>query len=156
MAEEASAPRGRSSVPFLLASLGLALLLLLLIVAPKYAELARQVECQQKLKAIATCLKVYSAACPEGTPFINWAVSQGHLAAEETICPSSGDSASNYVIVPFPSRPARNDDVLVFEPKSNHGGDGGNFVFADGHATFARSGRYDELETGVRSRTAGR
>jgi prepilin-type processing-associated H-X9-DG protein len=35
--------------------------------------------------------------------------------------------------------------VVVYEPKSNHDGVGGNFLYADGHVEFVRVPEYDEI-----------
>ena len=60
---------------------------------------------------------------------------------DRLICPSSGLQHSNYMIV-RPTPPIDNRTVVVYEPKSNHG-DGGNFLFADGHASFINGKQYD-------------
>ena len=35
--------------------------------------------------------------------------------------------------------------VIAYEPKSNHGNEGGNVAFADGHVEFIKGQRYDDL-----------
>ena len=61
-------------------------------------------------------------------------------------CPSSGLEKYNYVLVSLPGsdQPIDGRTVILYEPKSNHG-DGGNFLFTDGHASFVRGREYDRL-----------
>jgi len=35
--------------------------------------------------------------------------------------------------------------VVIDKPRSNRGGEGGNFLYADGHSMFFRVPQYDEL-----------
>jgi len=96
-------------------------------------ELQRRLVCASNLQGIAT-----SSATTR------------QIDLRLLICPSSGALISNYVIVQLrEGMPIDDRAVIAFEPKSNHGGEGGNFVFADGHAEFVLVPAYDELVNSV-------
>ena len=92
-------------------------------------ELQRRLVCIENLKRFATS--------PAAT---------GKLDPQSLICPSSGSSTCNYVLVPLRQGvPIDDRAVIAYEPKSNHGGEGGNVVYADGRASFVPVPVYDEL-----------
>ncbi len=128
-------------------------ILVLMPLRDRVLELNRRIICGSNLKGIATSWKIYvrdDGLAPARA--IELLIERGHLSREQMICPASGLSESNYVIVPFSqNKPVDHRDVVAFEPKSNHG-DGGNFVFPDGHAAFVKGDAYDQLVARAKAR----
>lgn len=110
-------------------------------------ELRKRLICTSNIKNVGTTLKIYSVA-DQGSldTYIEWAVASGLIDPSSTICPSSGLSKCNYVwIPPLDTASIESNAVIMYEPKSNHRGEGGNILFADGHAEFVRGAEYDRL-----------
>ncbi len=109
---------------------------------PPLRERANRFRCQANLKAIGIAARIYRldyAGAEE--PTIDWLVNAGHLTQDQVICPSSGLARSSYVL----QLPAADGEPFVYEPKSSHGGVGGNVVFGDGHVAFLRGEEYDRV-----------
>ncbi len=122
-------------------------ILVLMPLRNRVLELNRRIICGGNLKAIAINSKVYAQDLPtDAAPSVAWLIHRGHLSAGQTICPSSGVSTSNYILVSIDRTATHSPSIVVaYEPKSNHGGIGGNVVFIDGHATFVTGREYDRL-----------
>ncbi len=127
--------------------------LMLVIVLPPLLRargLSKRLACASNMAGIGTTIRTYTNEHQgEGVPTLDWMVEQGMLTEKQLICPSSGLETSNYIHVSFPGGPVDNRAVAMYEPKSNHGDKGGNFLFADGHATFIRVPEYDRLIEGT-------
>lgn len=113
-------------------------------------ELSKRLVCASNMKAIGAAWKTYASDHPgEGIPTLDWLIDRGSMAPNQVICPSSDLTESNYVVVRYEpgdaDRGMDNRAVVMYEPASNHGGEGGNFLFADGHASFVRVPEHDQL-----------
>jgi len=112
-------------------------------------ELQRRLICAKNVKGLGTSLRIYRSDHHDVDPTIppiEWLMAKGYVSHQQCICPSSTPSTSNYIVVPFdPSHPGDERAVVLYEPKSNHGGEGGNVLFADGHVSFVRGRDYDDL-----------
>lgn len=109
-------------------------------------ELQMRLICGANLKGIAASFQIYSRESWDGkTPAVEWLIAKGCIEPRQAICPSSGAIHSNYVLAALPpAGTLDNRTIIAFEPKSNHR-NGGNVVFADGHAAFLRGDDYDRL-----------
>jgi len=110
-------------------------------------EPGRRIVCAKQLMGIATEMQVYVNSGWDGkSPFIEWLLANNPDSQRWVTCPGSGKGMSNYVILPLSEGwPTDRKAVIAYEPKSNHGGEGGNIVFGDGHASFVRVPEFDEL-----------
>ncbi len=110
-------------------------------------ELSKRLVCASNMKGIGTTMMIYMAEHEgQGAPSIDLLIERGDFLPQQTICLSSGLSVSNYIYIPEAWNVEHSDDVVIlYEPKSNHGDEGGNFLFKDGHVSFERMPRYDEL-----------
>lgn len=115
-------------------------------------ELSKRLVCQANMQSIGTTMMIYANDYPgQGCPPVLTFVTSGDITQQQTVCPSSQLGTSNYVFLPLPDS-AGGDTVWAYEPKSNHGGEGGNVLFADGHASFFHSNEYDRLITDALNR----
>ncbi len=119
-------------------------------------ELQLRMICGANLKGIGAAFKFYSLEGWDGKmPAVEWLIARGCVEPRQAICPSSNLSQSNYVLVPpLTDGPINDRTVIAYEPRSNHR-DGGNAVFADGHAEFLRGDDYDGLVAALTSNRAG-
>ena len=111
-------------------------------------ELSKRLVCQSNMKGIALTIEMYQMDFPDqGIPSLDFLVAEEYLTPERTLCPSADISESNYVILPAEhwGPDAGDRAVVMYEPKSNHADEGGNVVYADGHAEFLRGEDYDEM-----------
>ncbi len=131
-----------------LALIGLAIHFILPIASLR-RELSRRQTCGSNMKAIATCSKVYRSEheSVSADPF-RVLLDGGQITAEQLVCPSSGKTVQDIekdpyacyvpVVYDMPGAESRNISsatILLYE-RDNHAGQGGNVVYADGHASF--------------------
>lgn len=129
------------------------------LTVPRVRELSRRVACGANLRDIGQCLKRYSSEFPTDRIIsveekLNILVNSGRLAPEQLVCPSGGRA---YIFSQYP-RLALSEErdtrlPIAYEPLSNHGGEGGNILFGDGHVDFMRVAEYEEAIRGVHGNT---
>ncbi len=113
-------------------------------------ELSKRLVCQSNLQAITLATKLYLADTDMTSIPIQVLIDEAYLEPRNTTCPAVQDIGSNYVILGMPADPGADPRaVIAYEPKSNHGDEGGNIVFADGHVEFIKGQRFDDLIGGL-------
>ncbi|MCH8250908.1 MAG: DUF4190 domain-containing protein [Planctomycetes bacterium] len=110
-------------------------------------ELSKRLVCSANMRAVAISAKTYAEDNDGMMPTpLSALVDEGYLTPRQLICPSSGLNKCNYRLLGIdPAEPTDGRTPFLYEPKSNHGGEGGNIVFADGQATFERAQSYDKI-----------
>jgi len=112
-------------------------------------ELQRRMICASNLNSIATMAKIYAIEWDGMTPVLDWLVKSALIDPKLAKCPCA--DGPNYVVVTarlvagIANLPLDDRMIVAYEPKSNHDGEGGSMVFADGHASFVPVPAYDEL-----------
>jgi prepilin-type processing-associated H-X9-DG protein len=129
----------------------LALLISILLPSLSRArELSKRLVCAANMKGIGAALEIYAEDYPgQGLPTLQRLVDLQYVTPKQIICPSSDDQPGDcsYILVPDASigAPTGSRAVVLYESLSNHGNEGGNFLFTDGHVTFERKQTYEEL-----------
>ncbi len=117
------------------------------------SELQRRLICAANVKGIGASAKVYASSWDGTSPIIDWLVKTGTIDANATKCPCA--DFPNYIVVNETlgalnaHRPMDNRMIVAYEPKSNHGGEGGNVLYVDGHVEFVPVPKYNELLNSV-------
>lgn len=128
---------------------GMMMIGILLPALSQVRELSKRLVCAANLKGIGTSMKIYEFDNPSaGRLTLQDLVDRGDIMSEQLICLSNEFGNANYVLVsPVKDVPDALPPrtVMLYEPKSNHGDEGGNILFADGHVEFVKSPEYDSL-----------
>ncbi len=119
--------------------------LLLPVLVSRWREPFRRALCAENMKEIGLALMVYAHEFrDQGIPAVELLVEHGFLTANRLRCPSAPAGEASYVILNGKGDGLENDAVIIYEPLTNHGGEGGNFLFADGHASFIPKAQYGQ------------
>jgi prepilin-type processing-associated H-X9-DG protein len=119
-------------------------------------ELSRRLVCGANMRGISACMTIYGSELESlrADPF-RALLDSGEITARQFVCPSSGKTVQDVekdpyacyvpVVYDMPGAESWNISsatILLYE-RDNHGGQGGNVVYADGHAEFIRP--YSEM-----------
>jgi prepilin-type processing-associated H-X9-DG protein len=126
--------------------------LLISIMLPSLArarEKANQIRCASNLRQIGQAAQLYAQDNPDlGGPFgpgFDRLVQTQSISPQVFQCPSDGSAGTgqvtgspcSYIWLGQNLKTSSNPEcVLAYEPLSNHGKEGANFLFADGHTEF--------------------
>ncbi len=125
------------------------LLAILLPSLSRARELSKRLVCGANMKGTGTAMMIYANGYAGQVPTFEILIEHGEMVAEQLNCPSSdaaiGDLHACYELIPNASiLRSRSDVVWMYEPPDNHGGEGSNILFTDGHVEFIRG--EDEVE----------
>jgi prepilin-type processing-associated H-X9-DG protein len=114
------------------------------------SEESKRLICAANMKGIGVTMMIYTAEHPgQGLPTLQELVDLEYITPKHLVCPSTDDQPGDcsYILVPNAQMRLDGGDktVVLYEPLENHAGEGGNFLFADGHVTFERKQNYEKL-----------
>ena len=122
-------------------------------------EQSKRLVCAANMKGIGTSMTIYAHDFGK-VPTFEALVASGELSEKYFLCPSSdaliGDLHACYELIPDANRLAGQiNAVWMYEKPENHGGEGGNVLFTDGHVEFIRGlDRIEELIAETKRRIA--
>ncbi len=110
-------------------------------------EQQRRLTCAAVLQRFAAAARAYAqeVSPPTASSLTQNMIERKRIEPKSAACPSHPGVMSNYVLVAPNVNATDGRTIVAYEPKSNHGGDGGNIVFADGHSSFVLGEDYDRL-----------
>ncbi|MBC7783862.1 MAG: DUF4190 domain-containing protein [Burkholderiales bacterium] len=139
-------------------------------------EAANRIKCSSNMRQVVLALKMYANMEPGAKypPDLATLARAGDLDPDTYTCPSTNDTAApgtsanattwasqiktgngfcSYIYVPGLTDNANADMVLLYEPLTDHDGDGVNFAFVDGHVDWIPNPQaakaINELQAGV-------
>lgn len=122
--------------------------LMVAILLPSLArarEHAKRVVCKVNMQGLGMAMLSYAAENNNVFPDDPAKALTGPgISAKNLECPSSGGQ-SNYRYVPGWSTKDGANKPLVYEPIENHGDEGGNVLFVDGHTEWVEKARWPKV-----------
>ncbi len=111
-------------------------------------ELSKRLVCASNLKGISTACQIYANDYDVWPDNLQVLVDQGDLTTRTLQCPSAAGSGPAYIYLPQAEESMDPRDVVAYEPPENHGEEGCNVLFGDGHVEFIKP--YEKVEQLVR------
>lgn len=147
--------RGRAIAGICTGGIGLVVMpLMIAILLPSLSrarELSKRLVCGANLKGLGTSMLIYiNENNAVSDDMFQTFVDTGEIVPKQLICPSSGktledvqaDPYACYVLVPGMAQAlaagVSDTQLVVAYERDNHAGEGGNVLYADGHAEFIR------------------
>ena len=110
-------------------------------------ELANIAVCGANLQAVEVSLRSYAEEHSQEPPDLSALVDSGWIDPRMLNCPSVDPAVSQtlpYIWIRGADC-ADEDNVVLYEPIQNHGGEGGNVLFCDGHAEFVSEADWEQV-----------
>lgn len=138
------------------AAVGMLLLPLLVAIGlPSLArarELSKRTVCRANMMGIGQALYIYAQDEPKGmfpeagADWMGRLTGPGHVTPMHFVCPSTADMSGDcsYIYVPGYGTSSNPAQIILYEPPENHGGEGGNILYLDGHVSFVKSPQYEQ------------
>ncbi|MHC4443002.1 MAG: DUF4190 domain-containing protein [Planctomycetota bacterium] len=107
-------------------------------------ELSRRVICSKNLQRIGQALYVYANKNQEKFPAdLNILITSGALSPKLLQCP--GGVSPSYMYIPGMTPDDKLDTPVAYDAIENHGEEGGNILFIDGHVEFYKKEGYERI-----------
>jgi len=116
-------------------------------------ENSRRVLCHAQMHAIGKALFIYAQSDPggkfpeAGADLPSRLSKSGDVTPGDFLCPSTNGEPGtcSYMWIPgYDPGPRRDpNQIILYELIENHGGEGGNILYADGHVVFMKAPHYE-------------
>jgi len=121
-------------------------------------ELSKRSVCAANMKGIGQALYIYAQDEPKGmfpeagADWMGRLINAGNTTPKQFVCPSTADTLGDcsYIYVPGYGVNGDPKQIIVYEPIENHGGEGGNILYLDGHVQFVKSPQYEQAIAAIK------